>query len=403
MTSGRFRDVLGTPPALQWPVVAWKSPAVHSDGTTPLAVPSPIPAHAMLDLAFELRGAGEFNYVPGDITRGQRGRIAGANDWLHLAWYDARRSVMILGGNATNAYYLGNKLTGLYGPATAASWDQRVYAAWPKLRDEAPTGRGDRKHSPSFRKGSQLKILRKRWVSDWVRRASFPLIAAYDVKNASHTDEPAFMQIWARCLDQDQGFQTGDELLLGGDDMGGATNGHVVFWNGPNNQPIVGYTIGSGGPCALSFAGVSGALTPEKWAYQLRIAYASEPDDLVDPRRPRNSGDIIAMHYTPWRLMSGAGQRLEWEIPENFEPIDIGIAMRCRVGASATGGWAQNDIIYSRSGGNLGWTLAPQVLMRGRRAIVQLQTTQAAGISKAGLGATTIPSPDWEFQLRMIG
>lgn len=398
MTSGRVRDILdGIPPGLKWPVACWKSPSVHSDGTTELDIPGPIPAHAFVDYAMENLVA-DNGYVRADHARLQRPRIVGTSDFIHPIWDDRRKMVVLAAANASNAYCLGNKSTGAATALTAASWNQRVYGAWPLLRDGAPMRRMDRKYGPNFKRAPGIKVLRKRWSSPWIRGASFPLAQSFDLKNWGHNDEPSFIQLWARCADQNAGFGTQDELMLIGYDGGGAGAGGEVWYNGST----VGFVIASGGFPILSNDGATQTvLDPTKWVFQLRCAFAAEPDDLPDGRAPRGNG-IVAMWYSRWSLVA-TGARLTFMMPENFFPIDIGVSLRCRSSAAAAGGWLQNDQCFSRNSGQVNLTFVPQVLLRGRQAIVQFGTASVSLTDKTGPVGTAWSPNDFELQLRMIG
>lgn len=304
--------------------------------------------------------------------------------------------MFLASGNASNAYYFGHKLTGVCTPSSDANWNQRIYGAWPLLRDGAPYARLDKRAARSFGPVGVQSILRKKWFSPWVRAGSFPLAQSWSILNLSHRDEPAFVQLWGRCLDQDQGFQTGDVLLLGGDDMGAASTGQNVW----HSAVAVGFSIAAAGLCGLSGAGVSGNLTSAKWEYQLRVAFTTPADDLIDVRRVRNGGDLVSMFYSPWRRCGVAGEILEFRLPENFDPVDIGIAIRC---IQPLGGWAPWDQIYSRSAGIVGTHSFPQVLVRGMRAMLQAPSINYATIDKAGNASGVALGPSFEVQLRAIG
>lgn len=395
--SGRFTDVLdGTPPRLEWPVVCWRSPIVDVVAPTELYINAPIPSFALFDLGHEMRGApGTLGYDLGDITRGQRCRIAGANNYMHLAWDAPRSQPVIISGNASNAYYYGHKTTGAGVGSTQPAWDQRVYGAWPLTRDAAILGRLPRSGEKGFVSGGMFSILRRKWVSPWVRAGAFPLAQKWSILNVSHGDEPAFVQLWGKCLDQDQGFQTDDELLLGGDDIGVAGAGQTVW----HSNKEIGFAIASAGPTAVVGL-TAGNLTPGKWAYQLRAAFAAPVEDTPTARKNRNGGELVAMHYTAWRRITGPGQRIEWQLPENFQPVEIGHSIRC---ISANQTWLSNDQVYSRSAAQLTWASFPQVLLQGRKAILQAPSSNFGMFDRSGAGGSVNLNSNFEVQLRAIG
>ena len=407
--AGKFSDNIAgmqrSGSQLQWPVCCWKSPSIPATAPGTFIVPSPIPPHAFVDYAMESLGT-EAGYAKGDHVRLQRCAIVGANDYFHPAWIAASRTMALLSGNGSNAFYVGNKSTGAGTALTDGNWNQRLFGAWPMLRDGSLWQRLDKKGSLSFKNGSGIRILRKRVETPWVRGVAAAAQYLYDLKQFGHTDEPAFIQLWGKCIEPDMGYQTGQETPIKGLD---ATGSGEVFYNGST----VGWVHNSSGFAGVNaISGAVGTFTHTKWYFQLRIAFAGEPDDMPDLRTVRGRGNgLVGFWSSPWKLMPlsvGAGaQAPVFQLPENFNPIDMQVVIRARVASVPTALWAQGDQVYSMHPGYSGYAGWQNFIVEGRKVTLPW-SDGLAYIFRSGAGAGTYlyvggQTQAIEFQVRAIG
>lgn len=404
--SGRFLDTIdgGSRNALQWPVACWKSPSLPATAPGTYLVPSPIPPHAFVDYAMESLGT-EASYLKNDHVRLQRAGIGGANDFFHPAWIASKQSMALLSGGASNAFYVGNKVTGVGTALTDPNWNQRLYGAWPMLRDGGIHQRPGHRNRQEFRSGGVTKILRRRVDTPWVQGVAAAKQYLYDLRNWGHSDEPAFIQLWGKCISPDLGYQVGQETPIKGLD-GSTGGGGEVFYNG--NQ--VGFVHVAAGFWGVNI--VTGAVanfTPAKWMFQLRMCFASDADDALDPRmhQGRRAG-MVAFWRSIWvdvpRPLASQGQAPRLILPENFNPIDMQIVLRAKVGTVASSLWNHNDQLYSTHPGylsNAGWQ---NWLVDGRNITLPWDT--AAYLQRDGTGGVTFirsSAGQLEFQIRAIG
>ena len=407
MTSGRFLDSIdgGQRNRAQWPVACWKSPSLNTAPPTELVVPSPIPPNALVDYSSECVVANT-GYSVGDQIRVQRAVLGGANDHFHPAWIAAKQSMVLLSGNLANSSYYSTKTTGVNALGGAANWNNRLFGAWPLLRGGGIHQRPSQRTRADFKAGGVTKILRRRAETPWVRGTGVNGNYVYDLRNLGHSDEPAFIQLWGRCLSPDLGYQVGQETPIRGIDSGGASAGGDVFYNGSR----VGFcmaSVGFGGINAVTAA--VGNFSPTKWLFQLRVAFASDMDDLLDPRMHRGRGaGIVSFWSSPWMNTPKAvptGHAPLLCLPENFNPIDINIVIRAKAPTVTTSLWNAGDQIYSMSAGYLGYASWQNFVVDGRR-ITLPWADGLVYIFRSGAGAATYLYASYgqlEFQLRAIG
>lgn len=384
---------------LKWPVVCWKSPSVHNTAPELKYVPSPIPPHAFVDYAMECLVA-DVGYVKGDLARGQRLRLVGANDFIHPLWDASNRSMALTSGNATNAYYLSNKSTVVAAALVNGSWNQRLYGAWP-LQDVAGIVPDFTSSRRNLLTNPAKRILRRVYSTPWEIIKTAPQLFSYETKSVGGGDEPMFIQLWGRCVSPENGYQVGDEVIFNGMDGGVANAGGEVWYN----KSVVGFGVNVGHGM-LSFDGSAiVTATPAKWLYQLRMAFATDADgDTISPRNG-SAMSIVSMYYGAWQQMQAGKARGRWQLPANYYPVDIGISLRCIQNPDGTGGWDANDQIYSRNSGQASNALAPVIVVRGREVIIPAYKTVAndKAVGKTGVGAATTLSPKIEIQIRAIG
>ena len=394
--AGKSTDLYDGPKSeLKWPVYFWASQSVHNTAPQKLNVPSPIPPHAAVTMTMESLTANA-GYSARDKVWGFRERISGANDYIHPMWDDRLKSMALISGNATNAYYLPNKATGANTGLTSANWNQRIYGYWTDRANSngspiAPRVKRDALNSPAVR------ILHRKWIGPWEPLSALPQIRSYELKNFGHSEEPAVVELWLRCISSDGTFQTDDEICPYPDDIGTGTAG-IPVWH---KDSVVGFTLPSG---TLGIVGLDNAifdLNPSKWHVQLRVAFAAQPEDMLDGKQ--GGRGIVAMHYTRWKKLA-QGQTYKTMLPQNFNPISVFSSVRCAVGSSSTGNaYNQNDQYYSRSAGYAGYALFPTIIMRGRQLLVPLASSNVQFMDKAGVGGGAILNNDFDCQFRLIG
>lgn len=385
-----------------WPVQVWKSPTLHAPAPTALKVSSPIPPHAFVDFALENLSP-DGGYSIGHLARNQRTSIVGANDFIHPAWYADEKSMYLLSGNAGNAYYLGNRLTGVSSVLTAAKWNQRLYGAWPIPNPGAihPRSQGmDR----LFLHGDQLSILKKAWRSPWVRGDALAGVSwqSWDIRNVSRGDEPAFLQLWARPILPEGGYCSGHEVCVRGSDFGGGGGTGEVWYS----KSEVGFSAGANFGSGLSISGSAMSFARSKWEFQLRAAFASAVDYSFLSRQYRDAGNHFVQFWaSPWA--DWTDKTTYFQIPENFIPLDVTVALRCKVGVMATSGWRAGDQQYSTHAGYSGYVGFGSTIIRMGSTLIIPSNAAVVSLSRSGTGAgrtvSTAPLAQMEFQIRAIG
>lgn len=381
---------------LSWPVACWRSALINVLSPAGSPFYGPVPANAFVDYTMESLGT-EAGYSIGDKVRLQRTVIAGANSFFHLIWDAATKTVRMVAGSASNAFYVGHKTTGTGTGLTTGGWDQRIHAAWPLMPLGAITPIADRREGQHSKSGGARRILRKRLETPWVRGKVGRVV--YDLKNYGHSDEPMFVQLWARCVEPDLGYSTGDELQIRGEDGAAAGGAGEVHYNGNS----VAYTVAGGWVVVPNGLTASAKITVTKWDFQLRMAFAGEPDDRFDPRAVMiRNGGLIRMWHSPWKEIGI--QQIPFVMPENFRPIDIGIAIRCRrvVGTSL---FQPGDQQLTGHAGYSSYKGFNTIHVAGRVATMK-SNGDTVNIFKSGAGAgnymNAVPG-GFELQLRAIG
>lgn len=374
---------------VRWPVFHWKSPRVAAANSQQTDIPGPARADAAVAWALEFGAAGD-GFDIGDHMRGLHGSpVAGGVGW-HPIWNAPLRQLGIR--SSTQAAGFINKTTGSGGVSYAvANRFIRLYASWPLISANYNNPlRVARDKLYENRNG--IGILRRRAVTPWVP-GTFNGPVEFDMRQYGANDEPALLTLWGRCIHPDNAFRVGDEIQLNGNDASPAGGGEV--WHNGSRvgfyNPSTGWkVVNADAPATLV------ALTPARWVFQLRMAWASDPQEAFTQKEAERHR-WISWHATPWRQPI-FNSLVPFVLPEQFQPIDISPALQCVV---ADGAYVPGDNFLGWAGTGNGNLLFPCIIKRGRNLLLPIGTTPALlGKDTAALSITAIR---WKVQLRCLG
>lgn len=375
--------------AMRWPVQCWRTPQMPATLSSVQTIYGAMPPTAAVDFATEFVGA-QHGYSIGDVIRRQRGRHAGGVIAYAQAHFAAQNQFGVIA--STQSSYFIHKTSGGSLGLTVSNLRNRLYGFWPADRAVLKPAR-TRKESRNGRNDTP-GILRRRAMTPWISGTRSGA-HEFDMSPIARGDEPMMLELWGRCRETDLNFVGGDEIVLRAEDVSGTGGGEI--WH--SKTTIGFYVPASVGWAIVSAANVGGsAITPSKWEFQLRAAWASDPfEDLTPTRTPREG--VISWWESEWRVPT-PGRSMEYQIPAGMQPIDIFTTLRC---TSPDVGYLAGDRYYGHHSCQFNIVCIPTILIRGRKLIIPLHSSIGLMTATGSAGGQAITPSKWELKVIAIG
>ena len=386
MRSARADAIDSRDGGLQWPVMCWKSQALPATLSSRRPFTAPIPAYGAADIAHEFVTAAS-SFAVGDVIRRQRGRHAGNNIAYAVASFGSPQRFETLSTTQSN-YFISK--AGVSTITAVANFRNRAYGFWPP-RSAAIDGARNSK-SGRISKAGTVGIVRVRAETPWLSGKSAVGPKTYNLSHVGRGDDPVSLELWARCLEPELGYSGQDEILLRGEDVIPAGGGEV--WH---NGSTVGFYLPAVGWAILSMSGAISTMTPSKWQFQLRAAWAGDLPDAISPPCTRQQRHV-AWWASPWKKVAVLSVA-EFVMPSSLEPINIFTALRC---ISPDLGYQPGDQFLSNHACNFNSVCLPTIVVRGRRVLIPTASGIAI-LSTALAGGSAIAPAKWQFQIRVMG
>lgn len=387
MIDGRDGGLRGD--GLRWPVMCWKSPQLPATVSSIQRVYAPVPAGGAVDLATEVVTA-QNGYSIGDVIRRQRGRHAGGNIAYNSVRFSRTSTIATICGNQPT--YFANKATGGTFGMTATNLRNRLHGFWPARVNGGVDGVRVQKEKRAA-KNATLGIVRVRAATPWISGKEAAGSKQFDMSRFGHGDDPISLELWAKCLETDLGYSGGDEILVRGDDAGGTGAGEVY-----HNGSTIGFYLPATGWAIVSALGVGvSSMTPSRWQFQLRAAWAGDPADAIIP--PKGERE----RYVQWWASQWRTPKIgmnEFQMPPGFNPVNVFTSLRCLLPEH---GYEPGDEYLSNHAAQLNLVCLPTIIVRGRRLIVPTHSTIAIQHGTTGAGGNAITPSKWQLQIRAIG